>query len=1227
MGKGLVRALAMVLVLGLFLCSVPNEASAEEEREAAETLAISQVSLGYQNSAAVLSDGSLWMWGADQGGDLGGKTTDNQMLPEKSMDDVASVSLGYYHSAVIKTDGSLWTWGYNTHGQLGDGTYTNHSDPVKILEDVVSVDLEVYHSAAIKADGSLWTWGCGDAGQLGNGSIGHQTAPVKILDDVASVSLGGDHGAALKTDGSLWAWGYNRAGQVGDGTTENKLSPVKILDNVASVSLGRDHSAALKTDGSLWIWGSNRYGQLGDGTIDDKLSPVKILDNVAGVSLGENHSAAVKTDGSLWTWGRNTYGQLGDGTIGDKTAPVKILEDAADVILGVQHSAVIKTDGSLWMWGGNDCGQLGDGTTTNSSVPKCIAEVGFSDEDWDDGSLTSVTVYQASKKQYYGGTYYTKKTPAGIVQDEARDFINAINGYLQALETTTRDDRKNVDKDTKTSAEMLREADEATNDKMITMDASLPEEAADAVYETLAEYLDMYVDKGAELGEIDLDGTTFDISKKIVDKIRNQFQDLKFSKKVNGYTVSFHITGFFWTYAGNVKVEGNGRSYTGVIISSSKDTAKAMDMYLNEISGWAKTAAYKALDEVFKELVSVTGIADFTKDEITELLTDRVKTLQERGYGDILSLCLKLRDGYEITEKILSAYDAETLTDALETADDVYDKITGLDYSDKNVSKTLVSQALTKLQNAKNAFADALKSYLNGEEEEAEESIWDSLKTLFVQCPVDLVVYDGNGNKLGSVTDNYAEYTDAIQIQTDGDVKTIQIPDGLEARVEFTATGEGDMTCVLEQAVAGEITGRLNYYDIPLTLGGTYTQTIPGDSLTAESSLPLTSSEGTVWQNEYFSVEDESANVNVACEVTGNGSVYGMNNYAKGSPVTLFAYPLDENTKFQGWYIGDQLVEYSAVYRFPAMEDVTVAAVFAEEKVKDPSYNVEMSDAYEGIADMLIYQAAGSVRDIVISMAGLEEAIDSLNVTLKAYDSSGNLTDTAQMSGQYDGEYRFTFTEVDLTGMGRLEIYDGSGQLMGTISAEAQKEWPFADVNTDSWFYDSVKYVYEKGIMTGLGEGTIFGPGDPLARAQFAIILHRMNGEPEAPYSPRFHDVGAGIWYTNAILWAADTQVVTGYSNGNFGPGDLINREQMAVMMYRYANYKGYDTSARADFSSYQDAFMVSDFAAEAMQWAVGEKIITGKYNETQLDPKGNASRAECATIIMRFVQKYEDKI
>lgn len=181
---------------------------------------------------------------------------------------------------------------------------------------------------------------------------------------------------------------------------------------------------------------------------------------------------------------------------------------------------------------------------------------------------------------------------------------------------------------------------------------------------------------------------------------------------------------------------------------------------------------------------------------------------------------------------------------------------------------------------------------------------------------------------------------------------------------------------------------------------------------------------------------------------------------------------------------------------------------------------------------------------------------------------------------------------------------------------------PFLDVSPNAWYYDSVVYVLHNWLMKGLDSLT-FGPADNLARAQFAVILHRMNDEPQVEYKATFKDVADGQWYTNAILWAADTGVVTGYSNGNFGPSDLINREQMAVMMYRYANYRGYDTSLKADFSQYQDASYVSDYAREAMQWAVGNGIITGTDNGTRLNPQGNANRAECATIIMRFVEKY----
>ena len=193
---------------------------------------------------------------------------------------------------------------------------------------------------------------------------------------------------------------------------------------------------------------------------------------------------------------------------------------------------------------------------------------------------------------------------------------------------------------------------------------------------------------------------------------------------------------------------------------------------------------------------------------------------------------------------------------------------------------------------------------------------------------------------------------------------------------------------------------------------------------------------------------------------------------------------------------------------------------------------------------------------------------------------------------------------------------------------DAAKKLPFLDVNEQDWFVDYVTYVYENQIMTGLNN-THFGPYDVLARAQFAMILYRMNGTPKVDYTTRFPDVQKGEWYTDAILWAAQTGVVTGYTDsGLFGPSDYINREQMAVMMYRYVNYKGYKSDAPADISNYKDAVQVSEFAEDAMKWAVGNGIIEGKVNDDgvtyRLDPQGNASRVECATIIMRFKEKFE---
>lgn len=191
---------------------------------------------------------------------------------------------------------------------------------------------------------------------------------------------------------------------------------------------------------------------------------------------------------------------------------------------------------------------------------------------------------------------------------------------------------------------------------------------------------------------------------------------------------------------------------------------------------------------------------------------------------------------------------------------------------------------------------------------------------------------------------------------------------------------------------------------------------------------------------------------------------------------------------------------------------------------------------------------------------------------------------------------------------------------------EAVETLPYLDVADTDWYYTYVYDVYEKGIMTGLNE-YIFAPDNLLVRAQFATILWRMAGSPEAEYKSKFPDVSDGEFYTDAVMWASENNIITGYTDtGCFGPNDMITREQIATLLYRYSGFVGNDTSNRTSLNSYPDADMVSDFAVNAMEWCVAEKIITGDGVTGKLFPQGYTVRAVCATIISRFGDCHEHK-
>ena len=176
----------------------------------------------------------------------------------------------------------------------------------------------------------------------------------------------------------------------------------------------------------------------------------------------------------------------------------------------------------------------------------------------------------------------------------------------------------------------------------------------------------------------------------------------------------------------------------------------------------------------------------------------------------------------------------------------------------------------------------------------------------------------------------------------------------------------------------------------------------------------------------------------------------------------------------------------------------------------------------------------------------------------------------------------------------------------------------FTDVATSSWYYSAVKYMQDKGLMAGTST-TTFSPDMTTTRAMIVTILYRMENEPAATAST-FPDVAAGQWYSNAVAWAAANGIVSGYDNGNFGPEDIITREQMAAILFRYASFKGYDVTKTADLSAFADAAQVSAYAADAMKWANAAGLISGT-SATTLAPAGSATRAQAASILMRFCE------
>ena len=348
------------------------------------------------------------------------------------------------------------------------------------------------------------------------------------------------------------------------------------------------------------------------------------------------------------------------------------------------------------------------------------------------------------------------------------------------------------------------------------------------------------------------------------------------------------------------------------------------------------------------------------------------------------------------------------------------------------------------------------------------------------------------------------------------------------------------------------------------------------------------------------SVEAAKDSANAVTVTVKNGNDETKITLKKNATYKLPEIPDQGYNHFVGWtdqdgnhYYGGQTVKITA--------NTTFTAQWAYIPPANPNYRIDIPAAEGGTvtADPAAAKAGATVTLTATPDEGY--AVGTITVT----DRFG---DAVKVTENADGTYTFTMPNGQVTVKATF-----------VETEEPAPAEPFPDVDENDWFYDEVVYVYENGLMNGV-ENNQFAPNTATNRAMLATILYRLAGEPAVSGDLPFTDVAAGTWYTDAVLWAAQNGIVNGLGENTFAPMNTLTREQLVTMLYRYAEAKGYDVSASADLSGYPDAGQVQDYAQPAMAWAVAENIIQGMEDGT-LKPAGNASRAQIATILMRFCE------
>lgn len=468
--------------------------------------------------------------------------------------------------------------------------------------------------------------------------------------------------------------------------------------------------------------------------------------------------------------------------------------------------------------------------------------------------------------------------------------------------------------------------------------------------------------------------------------------------------------------------------------------------------------------------------------------------------------------------------------------------------------------------------------------------------------------------------------TGSYGILADDDASTVTINGNSVVRANMTGTVGDDgkpisgTTVEKESGIIfengeGTVHGNVTLRE-DLTIGANESLDIPnGASLTIPEDTTLTNNgaitnsgtlinNGTLTIGQGGSLTGMVAGNQVQYTVTvltdGSGSASASTTAAEeGEIITLTASP-SSGYHFERWEVVSGGVTLTGNQFTMLDQPVTVKAVFEKNPYIPPTYAVTVPDTTGGTVEVSPSRASSGRRVTITTQPAPGYELESLTVL----DSRGS---EIALTDQGDGKYTFTMPSRKVT----------------VQASFAPVPLPFEDVSPGAWYEEAVRYAYFHNIMEGTS-ATTFVPNKSLTRAEAVQVLYNLEGQPTVSESTTFPDL-VYEWYKPAIAWAESTSVVDGYEDGTFRPDEPVTRQEFAQMLYNYAAYKGYDLTAQGDLSSFPDGNEVQEWAVPAMAWANGNELING-HDDGTLEPAGTTTRAQAASILMRFDQNVVEK-